>query len=157
MKLSGLTLSPDSTNTLHSCEECRTVCSCCFVNNLSNYSANQQFLGDAHPTSLEFRAALRFIICRGLFLSQGGTWVTGDAPALRHCWAGSTVRNPNDSDSTSRGEVKISLLPAGRASLLPPPSSDLTLIPVSLPRERSSWWPFSRVSNGCSTGELAHT
>lgn len=148
---------PDSTNTLHSCEQHRTLCPCWFVNNLPNGSAHQQFLGDAHPTSLEFRAAGRFIICRGLFPSQRGTWVTGDAPALRHCRAGSTVRNPNYSDSTSRGEVKISLLPADWPGLYPPPPIDLTLIPVSLPGERSSRWPFSRVSNGCSTDGLVHT
>lgn len=125
--------SPDSKNTLHSCQEHRTVRPCCFVKDVANGSTNQQFLGDAHSASLEFCTARRLIICRGLFLSQAGTRVTGDAPALRHCRAGSTTRHPNYSDSTSRGKVKISRLPPGWASLLPPPSFDLTLIPSHSP------------------------
>lgn len=124
-------LSPDSKNTLHSCEEYQ--CSCCFVKNVANGSTNQQFPRDAHSASLEFCTAWCLIICRGLFLSQAGTRVTGDAPALRHCRARSTTRHPNYSDSTSRGEVKIWLLPPGWASLLPPPSFDLTLIPSHSP------------------------
>lgn len=92
-------------------------------------NTNGQFLGDAHSSLLEFRTARCLIICRGLFLSQVGTRVTGDAPALRHRRAGSTTRHPNCSDSTSRGKVKIWLLAPGWASLLPPPCFDLTLIP----------------------------
>lgn len=71
-----------------------------------------------------------------------------------------TKRHSNHADSTARGNVKAPSLLLLRLCTFCPLVGLLlfsSFSDLSLPSESSIWWPFSRVTDGSSTGRLIHT